>query len=115
MANVRFTLRGLRRAGAIDRRSELELVRRMKARHFSERTREALREDATLLMGGAASTRLTDRFEREYVDVKRTDAQALLAHLRRPRTSVPAAGAFPATSHWREQFQRQLADVPPLR
>jgi hypothetical protein len=115
MANVRFTLRRLRRAGAIHPRIESELIRRMKARHFSERTREALRDDAISLIGAKSGAQLTDRFGREYVDVKRADAQALLAYMRGARTPVLATRDFVATSHWREQFQRQLADVPPLR
>jgi len=116
MANVRFTLRRLRREHNVDRETESELVRHLKGRHFSERTREALREHARLLLGSEAGGRLADRFERKYVDMKRADAQALLAHLGRPRSApAPAVRDFPATAHWREQFQRQLADVPPLR
>jgi len=115
MANARFTLRRLRRAGSVDRETESELVRRMKARHFSARTREVLREDARLLLGDRAGTQLAARFECEYVDVKRADAQALLAYLRRPKSAAAPMRDFPATAHWREQFQKRLADVPPLR
>ena len=117
MANIRFTLRRLRRSGYVDRLVETELVRSMKARHFSQRTREALREDANLFVGRAAAARLTDQFERRYVDIKRFDAQALLAYLNQPNSAAqrPEARAFPATGHWREQFEKALADVPPLR
>ena len=117
MVNVRFTLRKLRRAGAIDRGTESELVRRMKTRHFSERTREALAEDARLLLGRSAAARFTHRFEREYVDMKKVDAKALIAHMRRRRrpASAVTTRCFSSTGHWREQFERHLADVPPLR
>jgi hypothetical protein len=117
MANVRFTLRRLRRSGYIDRLVATELVRSMKARHFSQRTRDALREDATLFVGRDAAARFTDEFERRYVDVKRLDAQMLLAYLSQPNGTAqpPQARAFPATGHWREQFKTSLADVPPLR
>jgi hypothetical protein len=117
MANVRFTLRRLRRSGVVDRAVEADLVRRMKARHFSQRTRESLREETSLLLDRSAAARLAAGFEREYVDAKRCDAQALLAYLSRPRKSGQPAlfGAFPATGHWRRQFETALADVPPLR
>lgn len=117
MANVRFTLRRLRRSGALDREVEAELVRRMKARHFSQRTREALSEEASLLVGRSAAARLLDQFERGYVDAKRCDARALLAYVNRPGrpTESERAPDFPETGHWRRQFGVALADVPPLR
>jgi hypothetical protein len=113
----RDSVRRLRRSGCVDRLVETELVRSMKARHFSQRTRDALREDAKLFVGRDAAARLTDQFERRYVDVKRLDAQALLAYLNQPNSAARRleARAFPATGHWREQFEKALADVPPLR
>jgi hypothetical protein len=117
MANVRFTLRRLRRCGFIDRVVEGELVRRMKARHFSQRMREALQEDASGIVGRSAAARLIEQFERRYLDMKRLDAQALLGYLNRPSSAErpQRSHEFPATGHWREQFENALADVPPLR
>jgi hypothetical protein len=117
MANVRFTLRRLRRSGCVDRLVETELVRRMKARHFSQRTRETLREEARRLVGGDAATRFIGEFESRYVDAKRLDAKALIAYLTRPcNVDRPRkTHAFQPTWHWREQFEMALADVPQLR
>jgi hypothetical protein len=117
MANVRFTLRRLRRSGSIDREIEAELVRRMKARHFSRRTGEALLEEARSLVGGDSAAQLLTEFESRYVDIKRLDARALLAYISQPNSvrPRPEAGAFPATGHWRHQFEASLTDVPLLR
>lgn len=117
MANVRFTLRRLRRVGLLDRIVEEELVRRLKAQHFSRRTREALHEEALRLVDADAAAQLSDEFERRYVDAKRLDAKALMAHLTRPCSVEPRQRGrdFQPTRHWREQFETALADVPPLR
>jgi hypothetical protein len=117
MANIRFTLRRLRRRGFAPREVETELLSRMKARHFSKRTREELGFEATSLLGRQDAQNLMDDFEREYVDVKKDDAQTLVAYLNR----MPADKQreirhdFLATGHWRGQFEKALKDVPPLR
>jgi len=117
MSNVRFTLRALRKAGVVDRSVENELVRRMKGRHFSARTREALFEDAVLLWGERDARRIADRFDRDYVDLKRYDARKLLGYLARSPSIEPhpIRSRFLTTGHWREQFEIRLAEVPPLR
>ena len=117
MANIRFTLRRLRRMGSAPREVETELLSRMKARHFSKRTREELGFEAAALLGRQDAQSLMDDFEREYVDVKADDAHALLAHLSRPLIADQRQGprAFLATGHWRGQFEKALKDVPPLR
>jgi len=48
--------------------------------------------------------------------VKARDAQALVDYMARPAPSASPAPCwqFPATNHWRKQFERDLADVPPL-
>jgi hypothetical protein len=117
MASIRFTLRRLRRGECITRELEGELVRRMKDRHFSKRTREALRFDAAALLDRRDAASLMDQFAREYVDVKANDARALIDYLSQP---IIAEGrqitqSFLATGHWRGQFEKQLKDVPPLR
>ena len=117
MANIRFTLRRLRRMGCIMPEVEADLLRRLKDRHFSRRTREELGFEAATLVGQQDAPRLMDDFEREYVDVKKDDAQTLVAYLNR----MPAdkqqqvRHGFLATGHWRGQFEKALKDVPPLR
>lgn len=117
MANIRFTLRSLRKRGLTSRAVEADLVRRMKARHFSERTRDELRRQSREVLGRSATARFMVAFEREYIDVKRRDARVLVEYLL-DRASIqppPARPVFLATAHWREQFEQQIADVPPLR
>ncbi|HWZ74422.1 MAG TPA: TfuA domain-containing protein [Casimicrobiaceae bacterium] len=117
MANIRFTLRRLRRMGFAPREVETELLSRLKARHFSKRTREEFGFEATALLGRQDAQSLMDDFEREYVDVKADDAHALLAYLSQPLIADQRQGppAFLATGHWRGQFEKALKDVPPLR
>lgn len=116
MANIRFTLRRLSRGGWMDRDVEIALIAGMKARHFSARTRDALREEAEQLVGASAAAGLMERYEREYVDAKGKDAAMLVEYLSRP---LPAEGLgrmpeFLRTSHWRRQFEDAVADIPPL-
>ena len=117
MANIRFTLRRLRRRGFAPREVETELLSRMKARHFSKRTREELGFEAATLVGQQDAPRLMDDFEREYVDVKADDAQTLVAYLNRMPAGkqLQIRHGFLATGHWRGQFEKALKDVPPLR
>ncbi len=116
MANVRFTLRSLTRKGVLERRLEQEIVRRMKAFHFSGRTKEALRQQLIELVGRAKGEEVVDRFEREFVDAKRQDARALVRYLTGPRAKPwpRASKVFSPTDHWRGQFETEIADVPPL-
>ena len=117
MANIRFTLRRLRRLGIVDPTVELGLVQGMKGLHFSRRTREALHDEARAILGSARAAEFRGEFERRYVDAKRIDAGALVAHLSRPFGAVRRRRrrGFRPTGHWREQFEHALADVPPLR
>lgn len=116
MCNIRYTLRNLRRMGTIDLRVEHALVAALKSRHFAQRTHETLAEEARKVADPARAARIVEDFARAYVDVKKRDAQALLAYLdAEPPARPPADWDFPATGHWRKQFKRQLADVPPLR
>lgn len=117
MANIRCTLRRLRRQGLMNRSLEQDLIGRMKARHFSERSRDELRQRTTDALGQPAAERLMDAFDRGYIDVKRHDAQMLVAYLIKPLPDRPprARPAFAPTRHWRRQFEQQIADVPPLR
>lgn len=121
MANLRFTLRRARLAGLVDREVEARIAARLKALHFSERTRPALRQAALRELGRARGTRLAGALDACPVDVKRDDARRLLDWIGAadaPGRTAPPAGRrtrFLATRHWRSQFELQIADVPPLR
>jgi hypothetical protein len=116
MANIRFTLRRLRRIGHIDVDTESDLVRRMKARHFSVRTLDELGQESERLFGESRAEHLLQAYEREYLDVKKQDALALLAYLEKPSQSSTRGHGwiFPDTGHWHWQFGTELADIPPL-
>jgi len=119
MVNFRFTLRKLRRLGLLARTTEQALVRHMKSLHFSARTREELARHASSIIGREESERIVNGYAREHVDIKRADAQALVGLVtrrRRTSTSRPLPQwRFPATGHWQKQFEREIADVPPLQ
>lgn len=117
MINIRFTLRKLQRLGMLSAATEQALVRDMKSLHFSERTREELERCASTIVGDEQAQRVADIYARAYVDVKRTDALALVAWITRD-ASTPRRlrrWRFPATGYWRKQFEREIADVPPLQ
>jgi hypothetical protein len=116
MANIRFTLRRLRRVGLLEPALEPALVRHMKGLHFSRRTADELERHAAGIVGGAAVEKLVGAFARDYVDVKMTDARALLrllAQVRRTPRPKPE-WRFPATRYWVMQFEHEIADVPHL-
>jgi len=116
MANIRFTLRALRRKGLISRAAEQDLNGRMKERHFSERTAEELQRQARESLGRGAADALIQAFRREYIDVKRHDARMLVKYLinQPPAPRLPAPRVFVATRHWRRQFEKDIGDVPRL-
>jgi hypothetical protein len=115
MANIRFTLRTMRRGRLLTREDERALVAAMKARHFSERSRATLAASAQAVLGGRAERAMAD-FHSRYVDVKRLDARLLCARLLDP--GPPRRNfrrpPFPKTTHWIAQFEDALQDVPPL-
>jgi len=116
MANIRFTLRRLRRIGQIDADTETDIVDRMKACHFSLRTRDELGRQSANALGEHGAQRLLRAYEREYVDVKKRDALALLGYLEQPSqpSARQRAWVFPDTGPWQWQFGNELADIPPL-
>jgi len=117
MINVRFTLRKLRRLGRLNAASEQALLRHMKSLHFSARTSEELARHASGIVGSDEGRRIASDYVRQYFDVKRADARALVGSMdRSAAASRPRLRwRFPATVHWRKQFEREIADVPPLR
>jgi len=116
MANIRFTLRRLARGPWIGRDLEVSLVAAMKAKHFSVRTREALRGEARRLTG-ATAVGLMEVYDQHYLDAKALDAAMLVDYLSRPPPPARSGPvpAFLRTSHWRRQFEDAIADIPPLR
>jgi hypothetical protein len=116
MVNVRFTLRKLRRLDLLTVATEQALVGVMKSLHFSARTREELTRHATSIAGSEEAERIAKGYVHQYVDVKRVDAQALVRSITRGTTyRPPLQWRFPATGHWHKQFEREIADVPPLQ
>jgi hypothetical protein len=114
MANIRFTLRRMRRLGLLDEGTERALIARMKALHLSLRDRHALAA-AAMDVAGRASPAVLRGFARHYVEAKERDARALLAYLARaPRPPTRPRWTFPRTSVWVRQFEERLAEVPHL-
>jgi len=117
MVNIRFSLRRLRRLGVLSAATEQALARHMKSLHFSGRTREELERHLLRVVGRQEAGRVGAGYAREYVDVKRGDAKALVASLMRrgSRSRPPRRWRFLATGYWHKQFERDIADVPPLQ
>ena len=117
MANIRFTLRRLRRLRMLEASLEQALVRHMKDLHFSRRNADELERHAASLNGEANAAQFGRFFASEYIDVKMADARALVTSLAQDRSTPRAQPAwqFPETGHWLRQFEQQIADVPPLR
>ena len=117
MVNVRFTLRKLRRLDAISTALEQALVLHMKSLHFSARTLEELERHASDIVGKDKAEVIADLYTRQYVDVKRADARALVRWILRSRSGPRSVRLwrFPATGYWYKQFEREIADVPPLQ
>ena len=116
MVNIRFTLRKLQRLCMLSKATEQALVRDMKSLHFSERTREELERFASSIVGAEEAQKISDGYARVYVDVKRADALALVAWTMRDASTSRRVRRwrFPATGYWHKQFEREIADVPPL-
>ncbi len=116
MANIRFTLRNLRRSRIVDPRVSSALENRQKQRHFSDRTRETLQHDATDLLGSPEAMALIAAFAARYVDAKKVDALALLECLERAPSPQQQTldWTFPATVHWIKQFRHDVEDIPRL-
>lgn len=117
MVNIRFTLRRLRRLGGLSSATEQALAGHMKSLHFSGRTREELERHLLRIAGHQEAGRIGASYAREYVDVKRADAKALVVSLMRRGSPLrpPRRWRFLATGYWHRQFKREIADVPPLQ
>ncbi len=118
MVNVRLTARRMTRSALLNRAQEQEFIRLVKRQHFSRRTDDAIRDAFNTIAPGRARE-WVKAFQRNYRDAKRDDALALIEMLSGikavPQRPAPRAGfLFPITSHWRQQFEIQLDDVPSL-
>ena len=89
----------------------------MELLHFSARKREELERCASSIVGDEEAQRIADGYARAYVDVKQADALALVAWITRDASTSRRLlrWRFPATGYWHKQFEREIADVPPLR
>ena len=116
MLNIRFTLRRLRRLDMLSTATEQALLRDMKALHFGAHPGRAYTPCRRQRRGREAQ-RIADGYARAYVDVKRADALALVAWITRDASTSRRLRRwrFPTTGHWQKQFEREIADVPPLQ
>ena len=115
--NIRFTLRKLRRLGLLEPGDRTSCRAAMKSLHFSARTRDELRRHTASVAGDEAAERIANCYNRKCVDVKRADARALIKAIMRVASEQRPLHRwrFPATGHWQKQFEREIADVPPLQ
>jgi hypothetical protein len=118
MVNVRLTARRMTRLALLNRAQERQFITFVKRQHFSKRTDDVIREALNAIAPGRGHESV-EAFRRHYRDAKRDDARALIEILSgvraTPQHAAPrAAFSFPITSHWRQQFEIQLNDVPPL-
>ncbi len=116
MVNIRYTLRALRRRGALSREEEKILCDRFKSLHFSSRDATNLDTIALSRFGDTRGKNISDDFKLHYCDVKARDAERLV-HLiasRGPTDPPLRDWTFPRTEYWVKQFEKQLSDVPPL-
>jgi len=118
MVNIRLTARRMTRMALLNRAQEQEFITFVKRQHFSKRTDDVIRDAFNAIAPGREHESL-EAFRRNYRDAKRDDARMLVEILSgvraTPQHAAPRAGfSFPITSHWRQQFEIQLNDVPPL-
>lgn len=114
MITVRIILRRLRRRGLLSLGEERIVCQNVKAMHFSKRNDAAIRNAARAI--GRDPERLLHEFTNQYVDVKALDASCLIRYLAANTVVMDHSRdwSFPETLSWRDQFVRELSDVPPL-
>ena len=116
MVNIRYTLRALRRRGALCREEEKILCDQLKSLHFSSRDAINLYTTALSRFGDTRGKKIADDFMLYYCDVKARDAGRLVHVMAgRESTDPPLRDwKFPRTEYWVQQFEKQLSHVPPL-
>ena len=83
LVNIRFTMRGLCRAGHITAAEEQALVAYMRDVPWFDRDRHALSAAVYRTCGGSRSARVLQSFDRLYRDVKHEDAVAVCVAIQR--------------------------------
>jgi TfuA protein len=83
LVNTRYMLRAAVRKCILTRAEAAEIVSKMKAVYFPERTRSLLFSVARRLMGGERSKELRQFVEREAPDIKRQDARMMIGAMSR--------------------------------
>jgi len=129
MINVRITLRKLRRKGLISLKNEQTICREVKNLHFSERTEKnifyILKQETALPQkpNGLKNNRLQkDDIVSNYLNhqenIKQKDALILLNKVKQcvklSDKQHIQHWEFPATVHWKNQFDLELSDIPEL-
>jgi hypothetical protein len=114
MVNIRYSLRSMRRRGQISRDSERRIVLALKARHFSERTEDALSE-AFQHEFADDGTAIFELYRTAKTDIKAMDAACMLAALGHLKgRAIDGSWELPVTNHWIQQFLLEGGDIPPL-
>lgn len=114
MVNIRYSLRSMRKRRQVSRESEKRIVTALKARHFSERTNDAIGAAFQQEFAGEGDS-MFELYQAAKVDVKTMDAMcmfAALSHLE--RCIKDGAWELPMTNHWIQQFLLEGHDIPPL-
>jgi hypothetical protein len=115
LINARLTLRKLRRNGFLTVNQEVEIIRRFKTIHFSERTFSEYGRTLTSLFGSSEGDRIRRLLKSHYRDIKKEDGRQLVYHLSGSPSSCNNSGFFLRTSHWRHQFEEFESDLKPLQ
>jgi hypothetical protein len=117
MVNVRLTVRRMRRRNLVTDGEEMDIVRFVKRLHFSRRTSQSIRM-AFLAARPSDRGNLWENFLGYFSDVKQHDAATLAAFLMSGKPATPRRSVqcfdFPRTSHWKKQFELEIADIPAL-
>jgi hypothetical protein len=115
MISIRYTLRDLRREGAVSAGEEAAIAGALKAAHFSERTIDQVRAAIEAHVPADRSAAVADRYMKLRRDAKGDDGKRLLDWLSAPRKPEPPLGwIFSRTVHWVHQFEDKLGDIPKL-
>jgi len=114
MVNIRYSLRSMRKRRQVSRESEGRIVTALKARHFSERTHDAIGEAFQQEFAGNGGA-MFELYQVTKVDVKTMDAKCMLAALSHLTGCIKDdAWELPMTNHWIQQFLLEGHDIPPL-
>jgi hypothetical protein len=94
LVNIRFTFRGMRRAGRITAADEAALIAQLADVPWFDRDRQAVSAAVYRACGSLRSAQVVQCFDRMYRDVKQEDAFAVIAAVRR-QLQAPARAHAP--------------------